>query len=293
MDADERLEVDEDFDWTLLEDLNIDSWNIIVRSFNTRYYRTWLWNARRPWFFQHDKRHETIHLPEVGEDFQRMVLPESFRHIVTNDGQTWFAPRKFLRDALELEIDKVVGNTVLDDTYHLWYVGKSYSDCYGNPAELPFGKDHSDEYARRAIYYFRHFMRVTHNYWETGKPARLDEMAYTTFMLMASAHAFRGEDKEAEDCWNQAEQFAPGRNEHHLYHSFFLEERGRFEEALSVVNRMMSPERKNPFPNYCFLIENRAYMDTGSEELNEFQSRLTRRISEPAIKNEGVTFSFE
>jgi glycosyltransferase involved in cell wall biosynthesis len=293
MDADERLEVDEDFDWSLLEDESIDSWNIIVRSFNTRYYRTWLWNARRPWFFQHDKRHETIHLPEVGENFTRMVLPESFRHIVTNDGQTWFAPRKFLRDALELEIDKVVGNTVLDDTYHLWYVGKSYSDCYGNPDELAFGKDHSDEYARRAIYYFRHFMRVTHNYWETGKPARLDEMAYTTFMLMASAHAFRGEDKEAEDCWNQAEQFAPGRNEHHLYHSFFLEEKGRFEEALSVVNKMMSPERKNPFPNYCFLIENRAYMDTGSEELNEFKSRLTRRISEPTIKNEGVTFSFK
>jgi glycosyltransferase involved in cell wall biosynthesis len=293
MDADERLEVDEDFDWSLLEDESIDSWNIIVRSFNTRYYRTWLWNARRPWFFQHDKRHETIHLTEVGENFTRMVLPESFRHIVTNDGQTWFAPRKFLRDALELEIDKVVGNTVLDDTYHLWYVGKSYSDCYGNPDELAFGKDHSDEYARRAIYYFRHFMRVTHNYWETGKPARLDEMAYTTFMLMASAHAFRGEDKEAEDCWNQAEQFAPGRNEHHLYHSFFLEEKGRFEEALSVVNKMMSPERKNPFPNYCFLIENRAYMDTGSEELNEFKSRLTRRISEPTIKNEGVTFSFK
>ena len=293
MDADERLQVDEDFDWTILEDTTVASWNIIVHSFNTRYYRTWMWNANLPWFFQHDKRHETIHLPEVGEEFQRLVLPESFRHIVTNDGQTWFAPRKFLRDALELEIDKVVGNTVLDDHYHLWYVGKSYSDCYGNPDELAFGKDHSDEYARRAIFYFRHFLRVSHNYWETGVATRLDEMAYTTFLLMATAHDFRGESDEAEKCWLQAEQFAPGRNEHLLYYAFFLDGKGRTQEALDVVNQMMDPKRKNPFPNYCFLIENRCYMDTGSEELTNFKNSLTRKLTEPVIKNEGVTFSFE
>jgi len=292
MDADERLEIDEDFDWTLLENMEVDSWNIIVRSFNTRYYRTWLWNAHRPWFFQHDKRHETIHLPEVGEDFERRVLPESFRHIVTNDGQTWAAPRKFLRDALELEIDKVVGNTVLEDHYHLWYVGKSYSDCYGNPNELPFGKDHSDEYARRAIFYFNHFLRVSHNYWETGKPARIDEMSYTTFLLMGSAYSFRGEHEEAEKSWNQAEQFAPGRNEHLMYHALFLEDNNRIQEALDLVNQMMNPERKNPFPTYCFLIEDRCYLDTGKKELNEWKDRLNRKLTEPIIKNEGVTFSF-
>lgn len=292
MDADERLEVDEDFDWSILENYEVQSWNIIVRSFDTRYFRTWMWNAKLPWFFQHDKRHETIHLPEIGEEFERVTLPESFRHIVTNDGQTWFAPRKFLRDALELEIDKVVGNTILDDHYHLWYVGKSYADCYGKPEELAFGKDHCDEYARRAIYYFRHFLRVSHNYWQTGVPARMDEMGYTTLLLMGMAHEFRNEHKEAEQYWMEAGAFAPVRNEHLMYYGFYLQKVGRYEECLRIIDKIMEPERTNPFPQMCFLIENRAYMDTGADFLNEWKAEVTRQLNQPVIKNEGVTFSF-
>lgn len=292
MDADERLEVDEDFDWGIFEDTTVDSYNIIVRSYNTRYFRTWMWNAKRPWFFQHDKRHETIHLPEFGENFQRSILPESFRHIVTNDGQTWFAPRKFLRDALELEIDKVVGNTILEDHYHLWYVAKSYADCYGKPSELPFGKDHSDEYARRAIWYFKQFLRVSHNYYETGIPARHDEMSYMTFILMAMAMEFRGEIEEALNTVSQAEAFAPERNEHLLYWANILENQERYQEALSLVEQMMSPKKKNPFPQLCFLIENRAYTDT-SDFLVEWKEKLSRRINEPVLNSQGVDFDFE
>lgn len=292
MDADERLEVDEDFDWSILDDTSIDSFNIIVKSFDTRYFRTWMWNARRPWFFQHDKRHETIHLPEIGESFQRVTLPEGFRHIVTNDGQTWFAPRKFLRDALELEIDKVVGDTILEDHYHLWYVGKSYADCYGKPSELAFGKDHSDEYARRAIYYFKHFLRISHNYYETGVPARHDEMAYMTFILMARAMEFRGEIKEAFDTISQAVAFAPERNEHLLYWALMAENQGQFEEVVRLIDLMMLPEKKNPFPKLCFLIENRAYTDT-SNFLAEWKEKTLRRINEPVLSNQGVDFDFE
>ena len=51
-------------------------------------------------------------------------MPYGFRHLVGQDGETWNVPRKFLKDALELEMDKVVGNTVLEDHYHLWYIGK-------------------------------------------------------------------------------------------------------------------------------------------------------------------------
>ena len=34
--------------------------------------------------------------------------------MVSQDGETWYVPRKFLRDALELEIDKVVENAKAD-----------------------------------------------------------------------------------------------------------------------------------------------------------------------------------
>ena len=94
----------------------------------------------------------------------------------------------------------------------MWYVGKSYADCYGKPEELPFGKEHSDEYARRAIWYFKQWLKVSHNYYETGVPARNDEMAYTTFLVMHSCYDFMGEKEEAEKCLYLAEPFAPGRN---------------------------------------------------------------------------------
>jgi Glycosyltransferases involved in cell wall biogenesis len=291
MDADEQLIVDEDFDWTVLEDTSIDSFNITAQAMGTKYYRTWLWNAKRPWFFQHDKRHETIHLPEVGENFQRMVLPFGFRHLITNDGQTWFAPRKFLRDALELEIDKVVGNTINEDMYHLWYVGKSYADCYGNPDELAFGKDHSDEYARRAIFYFNKFLALNHNWFNTGKPARLDEMSYLTFILLGEAYNFRGEYDKAEEHYKSAGPFSPTRNEHLMYLAFFYEKRQRNKEALEVVEQMINEGRENPYPNLCFLIEDRCYTNS-SNFLYEFKERLENKINKPVLSPDSVVFDF-
>ena len=292
MDADERLHVDEDFDWSVLDDTSVDSYNLCAQNGDLKYFRTWFWNARRPWFFQHDKRHETIHLPEIGENFERRMMPLGFRHLVSQDGFTWAVPRKFLRDALELEIDKVVGNKVLEDYYHLWYIAKSYSDCYGNPDELPFGKMHSDEYARRTIWYYERFLHLT-NDWDNSKTAkRQDEMCYFALIMMAQAHKFIGNVNKAVEHFYLAEQFSPTRNEHLMHLCFYLEELNRFEEALNVVNKMLQPERTNPFPNLSFLIEGRAYHDTGNM-LHELKDRLTRKLEEPVINLESIKFDFK
>jgi len=292
MDADERLHVDEDFDWSVLDDTSVDSYNLCAQNGDLKYFRTWFWNARRPWFFQHDKRHETIHLPEVGENFERRMMPIGFRHLVSQDGFTWAVPRKFLRDALELEIDKVVGNKVLEDYYHLWYIAKSYSDCYGNPDELPFGKMHSDEYARRSIWYYERFLHLT-NDWDNSKTAkRQDEMSYFALIMMGQAHRFIGNVNKAVEHFYLAEQFSPTRNEHLMHLCFYLEELNRLEEALNVVNKMLQPERTNPFPNLSFLIEGRAYYDTG-DMLFELKDRLTRKLEEPVINLESIKFDFK
>jgi glycosyltransferase involved in cell wall biosynthesis len=292
MDADERLHVDEDFDWSVLDDTSVDSYNLCAQNGDLKYFRTWFWNAKRPWFFQHDKRHETIHLPEVGENFERRMMPIGFRHLVSQDGFTWAVPRKFLRDALELEIDKVVGNKVLEDYYHLWYIAKSYSDCYGNPDELPFGKMHSDEYARRSIWYYERFLHLT-NDWDNSKTAkRQDEMSYFALIMMGQAHRFIGNVNKAVEHFYLAEQFSPTRNEHLMHLCFYLEELNRLEEALNVVNKMLQPERTNPFPNLSFLIEGRAYYDTG-DMLFELKDRLTRKLEEPVINLESIKFDFK
>lgn len=293
MDADETLEIDEDFDWTILDDTSIDSFNVNAVSYDTKYFRTWLWNARLPWFFQLDKRHETIHLPEIGEGFNRVNLSEKFRHVVSQDGETWYVPRKFLRDALELEIDKVVGYKVLEDHYHLWYVAKSYSDCYGNPKELPFGKIHSDEYARRAIWYFERFLETAHN-WKNNKDVvfREDEMAYYGLVLMALAHDFIGNSEKSDECFQNAELFCGERNEHFMNWVITLEKNGRYDEIIPILDKMEEPSRVNPFPNRTFLIENRAYHNTGNF-LKEFRERITKRMSEHVVDTTSVKFDFE
>ena len=292
MDADEQLHVDEDFDWTILDDTSIDSYNITAQADMTKYFRTWFWNAKLPWFFAHDKRHETIHLPEIGENFQRVDMPYGFRHVVSQDGNTWFAPRKFLRDALELEIDKVVGDTVLQDPYHLWYLAKSYADCYGNPNELAFGKKHSDEYARRSIWYFERFLEHT-KAWDINKKAtRQDEMAYFALIMIGHASFFMGEKESAIETMNLCHQFSPRRNEGYLYTAFYLEQMGRYEDCLNLINIMIQPHRKNVFPSLSFLIEDRAYMDT-SNFLSEFKEKIEKKTAEHVIDDTSFSFDFK
>jgi len=292
MDADERLAVDEDFDWSILDDTKVQSYNIVAEAHDTRYFRTWFWNTKLPWFFQHDKRHETIHLPEIGEGFERKNMPYGFRHLVSQDGETWAAPRKFLRDALELEIDKVVGNTVLDDYYHLWYIAKSYSDCYGNPNELAFGRKHSEEYARRSIWYFERFFETVHQWDGSGPTPREDEMGYFALIMMSHAIWFIGDKEKALWYLNNAEQFAPERNEHYIYLNSYLEQLNRYDEIITNIDKMIQPDRKNPFPQKSFLIENRAYYDT-SNFLIELRERIEKKTNEHSIDLKSVEFNFK
>ena len=292
MDADERLQVDENFDWSILDDTSIQSYNIAAENNGLKYFRTWFWNAKLPWFFQHDKRHETIHLPEIGEEFQRDMMPYGFRHLVSQDGQTWNAPRKFLRDALELEIDKVVGNKVLDDHYHLWYIAKSYADCYGNSQELPFGKLHSDEYARRSIWYYERFLELSHDWSKSKTAKREDEMSYYALITMGHAYLFVGDNDKANEHYLLSEQFQSERNEHLLYLCFFFEKLGNYEEVLYLINKMLQPERINPYPKLSFLIENRAYYDT-SDFLVEYREKIGKKLNEPKINMDSVLFNFK
>lgn len=262
MDADEQLSVSEDFDWSPFEDLSIDSFNITADAGDSMYFRTWLWNAHRPWYFTHDKRHETIHLPEIGENFMRANLDKGFRQIITNDGETWFVPMKFLNDALELERDKVPTNLVLEDDYHLWYIAKSYSDSYGNPAELPFGREHSKEYARRAIFYFNMYLNKLHNYSETNKPVGIDDMGYYAMYLIGNAYEFMGEDDKALDAFNRSLDFNPRRNESIYRMAEIFERHGNATDMLRMTSQLVEPRRGNPFPEYSFLLHNSSYYDT-------------------------------
>jgi glycosyltransferase involved in cell wall biosynthesis len=261
MDADEQLVVDPDFDWSILNNTQIQSFNITADAGSSVYFRTWLWNAKLPWRFKHDKRHEVILLDGYGEDdegFQRINLPKSFRHVITNDGQTWGSPHKFLSDALELEKDKIEKDSMRSDTYHLWYLAKSYSDCYGDTNSFPFGKIHSYEYARRSIFYFERYLETAH---EGG--FYLNEMSYLAHCLIGNAKRFMGDLESALVSYALAEIFCPERNEHLMWMSEVFDQLGDYESMYGCTSRMMNEGRKNPFPKKVFLLWNSAYHDTG------------------------------
>lgn len=259
MDADEQLIVEEDFDWSIFDDTSVQSWNVTADSPGSFYFRTWIWNAKLPWRFRHDKAHECILLPGCGEteeEFQRVCLPKSFRHLITNDGVTWSNPNKFLFDALILEKDQIANNILLKNNYHFFYIGKSYNDCYGSES-LPLGYSHQKEYARRCIFYLEEY--VNHMNVSTE-----NEMVYYAQFLVGNAHKFCKEYDKAILAYKKCDKLSQLRNEHLCGLAEVSMEKEDFESMYMYTSILMNPSRKNPFPNACFLLHNSAYYDTGN-----------------------------
>jgi hypothetical protein len=136
------------------------------------------------------------------------------------------------------------------------------------------------------------FLHLT-NDWDNSKVAKFtSEMSYYALITMAHAHDFIGNKKEAEEHYLLAEDFQPQRNEHLLYLCFFLEKENKLEEMIQVINKMLEPQRVNPFPNCSFLIEDRAYYNT-SNFLVELKSRIEKKMSEFSINLDSINFDFK
>lgn len=264
IDADESIDISNNFDWSLLDDTSIQSFNITASQGSCLYHRCWLWNSKLPWKFKHDKRHEIIYLDGVGEGFQRYPMPEGFKHIVFGDGKSWFNPTKFYGDALEIEKDLLVSEKMNSDFYHLFYIAKSYRDAVlSHDSHWPFGVIHRDECARRSIFFFERYLDLVHDYTKNKRPKHLDEMGYVSLFSVAECYRLMGQFDKAIDCLKETENFCPDRNEHLLEMAHVFLDIGKNMEALYVLKRAASPERKNPFPRYTLFVNGDAYYDTG------------------------------
>ena len=264
MACDEYLEVDDDFDWSLLNDKSIQSFHITATNPGCVYYRAWMWNARLPWHFKHDVAHECIvcDLPGVGEEFQRFNLPRSFRQVGTNDGESYTVPTKYVSDALKLEEQHIREGTMLTDTYHFWYIGKSYHDACRCEA-FPLGELQQKEYARRAIFYFKEYLNYTINYDVDGHMGQIWEMGYFTLFAIGEMYRFLGEYENAIDSCLRAGPFCPRRNEHIVGLAECYRELGDYESMLTFTEMLVDPERKLPFPEFYFLVNSNFYIDGG------------------------------
>ena len=102
----------------------------------------------------------------------------SFRHIGTNDGESYQTPTKYVTDALKLEEQMIRENTLLTDKYHFWYIGKSYFDAH-YCEHFPLQKSQQQEFARRSIYYFYQYVCFCHPRFDaTGEVECIDEFSY-------------------------------------------------------------------------------------------------------------------
>lgn len=268
MDADEILEVDDNFDWDVIK-LH-DAWNMVARSGNYDYYRMWLWKAGLPWYFADDKRHETIHMKD-NAPYTVGLLPVGFRHVLLPGGVTWENPYKFFIDALELE-NQVVTKQNCTDLYHLFYIGKSYNDTV-NVETFPFKNDHAKEIVRRATFYFEQYIKKHFpNYPNINlfKSQPKAEYVYYAMYLIGNMNEIVGNIDTAVEYWKKAFNFDPFRNEailrlcdHYL---------GRVDDIPNLyLYSNIGVRNKYPFPDTRIVwVEKDAYVDTGWKILDHW-----------------------
>jgi glycosyltransferase involved in cell wall biosynthesis len=283
MDCDEVLQVDDNFDWSLLENYEVPGFHIAALAGTTIYHRCWMWNARMPWAFNHDPCHETIYHqdPAIGEGFLRVDLPRSIRQVGFNEGQSWSNPTKFVSDSLILENKMISEGNMLEENklYHFWYIGKSYFDahtCY----TFPLGKAHQREYARRSIWYFAEWIKHVYK----GRQPGFNEMAYNALIFSAEARIFLGEWDEALTTYKQAEVFGSIRNDHIIGMINCYRHFKKYDEMLDTANRLLQRDRTNPFPHSASFINDEHYYDTGTLPKRLYQEALD------LVSREGTKF---
>lgn len=265
MDCDEVLKVDEDFDWTPLDNKSTHAFHIAAVSGSTIYYRAWMWNARMGWAFQHDPSHETIYCtdPTIGDKFERINLPAKIKQVGYNEGQSWTVPTKFVSDALILEEKMIREQSILSDPYHFWYIGKSYADAW--PCLVfPLGDAQKKEYARRTIFYFQQYIQHIH---PTGpQPHVVDELAYFAEILMGYACQFLNNNEYYDPVlyWSKADRWVPGfnRSEHLLALAELYQYHGDNKAMVQITERLVDTNNKCPFPNMMSFVDRNAYVDT-------------------------------
>jgi glycosyltransferase involved in cell wall biosynthesis len=258
MDCDETLIVDSSFDWSVFKDTSIHSFHVAATPPGLIYFRAWIWNAKLPWRFNHDPAHETISLEDGvhGENFHRVNLPQTFKMIPgSNRGESYNVPTKYVTDALKLEEKLIREGTMLTDTYHFWYIGKSYEDCYKGDF-FPLKEVHQQEYAKRCIFYFTELVKHTHN--GGLRATRIDEMAYYAMCSIGNAYRYLKEYTKAIEIYNLAKDFAPERNEHLLFLTEINWEIRDYKKMLEFATQLNAPSRNNPFQQYIFLINPRS-----------------------------------
>jgi glycosyltransferase involved in cell wall biosynthesis len=261
LDADELLEIDDNFDWEMLH--QYDSWQVPSYHGDLLVNRKWIWRTGLPWYFQHDPIHETIH---CHKDYTIGNLPLSFKMIVLANGVSYENPKKYLKDALDMENKLIVQtekNLAKDDLYHLWYIAKSYYDGAGAQEHFLFGEEHSLEYYRRAKFYFESYLKLRNFLGESPHYHEEDWVSYTYVLLGRIATKLSEDWGSVQELFLTSHSYSPRRAEglfaiaQHYFYNDDMAKAYLYTSKLIKLN--------NPFPDCMAFVESPVYADTGWE----------------------------
>jgi glycosyltransferase involved in cell wall biosynthesis len=214
VDADETLEVDDDFDWEIIRQK--DAWNIYCNYNNWTVYRMWLWKSSLPWEFTEFSRHETIQLKDE-QSYTSADLPQSFRHIYKGGGATWSNVYKYAIDGLELEKDQLnwFRKKNKADAYHFYYTARSYAYHIGDGSvkiDYPY-PEYENEIARRCIWFYEKFLDVYFPGHEKGGIVFNDRWVFEAYYTSSTMHLKLGEVDKFLKKALKAYAHGPDRNE--------------------------------------------------------------------------------
>ena len=191
----------------------------------------------------------------------------------TTDGESYTVRTKYISDALKIEEELIREDKMLSDLYHFWYVAKSYHDCFAGDF-YPLGSAHSNEFARRAIFYYKEYLNYTN-------PQDVNEMAYFTMFSIGDLYSYLGEKDLAIEYYIGAEKYCKVRNEHIVRLVRLYQELGQYDKMIKQTSRLMEPDRKLPFPEYSFLLDTNFYHNSGDYVRQLHELALQLNSSEP------------
>jgi glycosyltransferase involved in cell wall biosynthesis len=283
LDADEVLEVDNDFDWEELR--RGDEIYVHAESSNRDVIltRPWMWKADLDWEYTLSKRHEIL-LRKSRQDWRRHHLSKSFRHIMLPGGATWQNPYKYYVDSVELE-QQVMKYEPKDrlhpdynvDMYYVWYLAKSYIDLLEDfrteKAKPFFGKEHEAEMARRGIFYYKKYLKLSMEIDDNTNLSALyeadklkifnyvNQMAYTALVYIGLMYLRYIDVSEGVKYLVKSYEFDPLRNEglYHLANHYHNNQ----NEKMVYLYTSIAMKNVNVIQHRNFLLENYCYPDTG------------------------------
>lgn len=286
LDADEVLEVDDDFDWEELR--NGDEVYVYSIQRDVTISRPWIWNANLDWEYTQSRRHEIL-IRKSRQDWRRYFLSNKIRQRMLPGGVTWENPFKYYVDSIELE-QQVIRYEPKDkshidynlDSYYVWYLAKSYvdflEDCKINKVKPYFGREHEIEMARRGIFYFKKYLDMSlpvsynenlttlYTVDQLNMLGMVNEMAYMAMVFIGKMYVKYIDVEEGLKFFKKSCEFDPRRNEGLMMMAYHYHN----SDNQVMVYQCTSLAMKNRFHNKIrdFLMEITLYPDSGYEVLD-------------------------